>query len=301
MNDQDTKTIGATQGADRATVGQEGQPRLQRPMMTAIEHSVRDRRADAGRGGRRHRGDPLDGEAARAGSRRSTGSCSLLKIPFALPRVGPRVEHRLQPALPAARAWSIWNCFATTRSISTRLVRDAFPTRPRRATSAAASTPRRHRHVCRRSSTKPALKVWRQQPEAFFDEAVIDADGTMVETTRRVQSRASTSTTRASGVIIRCWFRWPTRANRCTSSIAAATGPATKVRQSISTGRSACAAGRISPRSSCEATPTSRRPRTSTAGMRTASRSSSASTRCPTCTKSPKTCPEGTGNGSSVA
>ncbi len=27
------------------------------------------------------------------------------------------------------------------------------------------------------------LKVWRQQPDAFFDEAVIDADGTMVETT----------------------------------------------------------------------------------------------------------------------
>ena len=27
------------------------------------------------------------------------------------------------------------------------------------------------------------LKVWQQQPEAFFDEAVIDADGTMVETT----------------------------------------------------------------------------------------------------------------------
>ena len=27
------------------------------------------------------------------------------------------------------------------------------------------------------------LKVWRQQPDAFFDEAVIEADGTMVETT----------------------------------------------------------------------------------------------------------------------
>ena len=27
------------------------------------------------------------------------------------------------------------------------------------------------------------LKVWRQQPDAFFDEAIIDADGTMVETT----------------------------------------------------------------------------------------------------------------------
>ena len=28
------------------------------------------------------------------------------------------------------------------------------------------------------------LKVWRQQPAAFFDEAVLEADGTMVETTR---------------------------------------------------------------------------------------------------------------------
>ncbi len=27
------------------------------------------------------------------------------------------------------------------------------------------------------------LKVWRQQPDEFFDEAVIEADGTMVETT----------------------------------------------------------------------------------------------------------------------
>jgi hypothetical protein len=27
------------------------------------------------------------------------------------------------------------------------------------------------------------LKVWRQQPQSFFDEAIIDADGTMVETT----------------------------------------------------------------------------------------------------------------------
>ena len=27
------------------------------------------------------------------------------------------------------------------------------------------------------------LKVWRQQPEAFFEEAIIEADGTMVETT----------------------------------------------------------------------------------------------------------------------
>ena len=29
---------------------------------------------------------------------------------------------------------------------------------------------------------EPRLKVWRQQPDAFFDQAVIEADGTMVET-----------------------------------------------------------------------------------------------------------------------
>jgi hypothetical protein len=27
------------------------------------------------------------------------------------------------------------------------------------------------------------LKVWRQQPEEFFEEAIIEGDGTMVETT----------------------------------------------------------------------------------------------------------------------
>ena len=29
---------------------------------------------------------------------------------------------------------------------------------------------------------EPRLKVWRQQPEAFIDQAIIEADGTMVET-----------------------------------------------------------------------------------------------------------------------
>ena len=29
---------------------------------------------------------------------------------------------------------------------------------------------------------EPRLKVWRQQPDAFFDQAVIEADGTLVET-----------------------------------------------------------------------------------------------------------------------
>jgi hypothetical protein len=29
---------------------------------------------------------------------------------------------------------------------------------------------------------EPRLKVWRQQPDSFFDQAIIEADGTMVET-----------------------------------------------------------------------------------------------------------------------
>ena len=110
------------------------------------------------------------------------------------------------------------------------------------------------------------LKVWRQQPKAFFEEAILDADGTMAETTRRVQSRAWTSTTKASGVIIPWSSRWPTRASRSSWSIAAATGPATSRPPSTSTGRSPCAAGQASRRSACAATPTSRRPNTWTAG-----------------------------------
>ena len=54
-------------------------------------------------------------------------------------------------------------------------------------------------------------------------------------------SRASTSPTRACGVIIRWCSRWPTRAKCCGWSIAAATGPATKAppRSSTSASRSA--------------------------------------------------------------
>jgi hypothetical protein len=33
------------------------------------------------------------------------------------------------------------------------------------------------------------VRVWRAQPAAFFDEAVIDADGTLAETTGAVQGR----------------------------------------------------------------------------------------------------------------
>ena len=47
-------------------------------------------------------------------------------------------------------------------------------------------------------------------------------------------SRAWTSITKGCGGIIRCWSRWPTRANRCTSPIAAATARATRGRRPVS-------------------------------------------------------------------
>ena len=66
--------------------------------------------------------------------------------------------------------------------------RSASRTRRRRATSAGGLTSRRSR-PCRRRSTRRGVRVWRAQPAAFFDEAVIDADGTLAETTGRVQRR----------------------------------------------------------------------------------------------------------------
>ncbi len=57
------------------------------------------------------------------------------------------------------------------------------------------------------------LKVWARQPSAFFDEALIDMDGTLVETGPK-RCRRSTSRTTVCGVITRWWFRWRTRAIR---------------------------------------------------------------------------------------
>jgi hypothetical protein len=38
-------------------------------------------------------------------------------------------------------------------------------------------------HVLMEAFNETRLQVWRQQPDTFFEEAIIDADGTMVETT----------------------------------------------------------------------------------------------------------------------
>ena len=54
------------------------------------------------------------------------------------------------------------------------------------------------------------VRVWRAQPAAFFEEAVIDVDGTWP---RRPGSarKGWTSLTTGCGAITRWWCRWPTR------------------------------------------------------------------------------------------
>ena len=139
---QDTKTDWPTQAADRPAAGQERQAGLRAADDDRLEHPLRDSPTA--------RGPSPPAASGRStcwrrklglGRRPSTAVCDLLQDPPALPRIGPRAEHRLQPAGRRHAAWSIWNCGATTRSISTPWAPAAFPTRPPPATSAAASTP----------------------------------------------------------------------------------------------------------------------------------------------------------------
>ena len=184
--------------------------------------------------------------------------------PSALPRLGPRAQHRLQPA--------------GRRNVSG--APGTAPQRrgvPRRPGGSARSRSDHRRRLCRRFD---AAAIFRLQ--AIFNAHPLEglaATARSRSSTRRSwrptarwsrppasAKRAWTSTTKASGAITRWSFRWPTRASRCSWSIAAAIGPATSRRPSTSTGRSRCAAGQASGRSACGATPTSRRPSTWTAG-----------------------------------
>lgn len=63
-----------------------------------------------------------------------------------------------------------------------RWARSGFPTRPPRATSAAALT-KMPIEALQAAINETRLRVWRAQPAAFFQEALIDADGTLAETT----------------------------------------------------------------------------------------------------------------------
>ena len=83
-------------------------------------------------------------------------------------------------------------------------------------------------------STDPQGRL-AQRPVDFFDQAIIDVDGTLVGTDAECK-RASTSPTTAPGAIIPCWSRWPTPRSRCTWSIAAATAPRMNWPPAASTG-----------------------------------------------------------------
>ena len=184
--------------------------------------------------------------------------------PSALPRVRPRAEHRLQPAgrrhVPGAPG--------------TAAQRRGLPRRPGRPPHSRPDHGRRLLPPLRRGRHLPlAGDLQRHPPEGLAAAARRRSSRRRSSTpTARWSrppasaSRAWTSTTRASGAIIRWSSRWPTRASRCSWSTAAATGPATSRPPSTSTGRSPCAARQASGRSACGATPTSRRPRIWTAG-----------------------------------
>ena len=63
-----------------------------------------------------------------------------------------------------------------------RWARSGFPIRRRRAISAGGLT-RPAIEALQTAINETRVRVWRAQPAAFFDEAVIDADGTLAETT----------------------------------------------------------------------------------------------------------------------
>ena len=102
------------------------------------------------------------------------------------------------------------------------------------------------------------LRVWRAQPAAFFEDAVIDADGTLAETTGQRKERMDIAYT---GV----WGYHPlvvslrTRRSRCSWSTVAATAHRRKARRRGSIRRTRYVARRAfnAPRSA--ATPISRR------------------------------------------
>ena len=105
-------------------------------------------------------------------------TCSRSTCPITSP-----ITSSTSPTTPCATApvCRTSNCAATTKSTSMPWAPAAFPTRPPPATSAAAFAPptsTRYRHL-----NQVRQRVWAQQPAAFFDQAILDMDGTLVETT----------------------------------------------------------------------------------------------------------------------
>lgn len=101
------------------------------------------------------------------------------------------------------------------------------------------------------------LDVWRQQLDEIFDVAIIEVDGTMVETCGEKKEGLGMNYKKQWGTI-RWWSRWPTPAKCCTWSTAAATVPAMNTLRSSLIWPFSCAARRASAGSSSGAIPTLR-------------------------------------------
>ena len=73
------------------------------------------------------------------------------------------------------------NCDGRTKPTSTHWAPHAFPTPPRRVTSVAALR-RIIWMLCRRRSTSHGARSGPINPDLFFEQAILDGDGAMVET-----------------------------------------------------------------------------------------------------------------------
>ena len=104
---------------------------------------------------------------------------SLAQAASPVPRIRPRPEHRLQYPRRRPAASSTSNCGATTRFTSMPSEPSESPTRPPPGTSAAASV---EADVLTLMDifNESRLRVWAQQPPEFFEEAIMDADGSIV-------------------------------------------------------------------------------------------------------------------------
>jgi hypothetical protein len=124
------------------------------------------------------------------------------------------------------------------------------------------------------------IRVWRAQPAECFQEAIIDADGTLAETTGQGKAGMDIAYTGVGG-ITPWWSRWPTRRSRCFWSIAAAIARRRRARQSGTIRRGRCVARRGSSASRFAGIRISAKPATWIAGMAPASALCSATTRGP--------------------
>ena len=150
------------------------------------QHPLRGRHQDPSDRLRRHRCHPSAGPQARPrrGHRRPTAPA---QVPLPLPRVRPRPQLRLQRAvqrhLPPRHRTA-----PQRRGLPRRPGRRPHPRSHHRRRLLPPLHARRRRDPSGRLRSDTRLKVWAEQPADFFDQAIIDIDGTLVATTGVLQA-----------------------------------------------------------------------------------------------------------------